>query len=169
MGSTPDGAERPVPPVPRVPLRGPHSVDDREVAPSFPASPHPQPGSGILALVNEAQRQQWQHSKSEARKEMLKLASSGESGTYTQLADALTTKYAPNGAPFAKLLSEISKQTYLREKVLLSAVIVHSDDGLPGDGFFDLAEDLGEDCSDRTAFWKRAVADVFRHYAGAST
>jgi len=97
---------------------------------------------------------------------MEKVASAGATLSYTDLANRIAAlKYAPNGSPFAELLSEISRQTHAKWGVLLSAVVVHRDDDLPGDGFFQLARELGHKVEDWARFHARVLRDVHQHYS----
>ena len=43
----------------------------------------------------------------------------------------------------SNLLDEISRCEHENGRPLLSAVVIHVDDNMPGNGFFVLAEDLG--------------------------
>ncbi len=47
---------------------------------------------------------------------------------------------------------------------MLSAVVVRKEDGLPGQGFFDLAKDLGRSVTDQDAFWINEVRKVYSYW-----
>jgi len=96
---------------------------------------------------------------------MTTVAKERQTVTYSELAGQLTTTYAPNGKPFADLLSDISRKTHAERGALLSAVVVHAGDGLPGDGFFTLAHELGLRFEDREAFWDSEIAKVYKAWA----
>ncbi len=51
---------------------------------------------------------------------------------------------------------------------MLSAIVVHSDDGQPGKGFFDLARQLDRDISDSLACWVREVNRLYEEAAQVS-
>ena len=54
----------------------------------------------------------------------------------------------------AAILDEVSRTEHTRGRPMLSAVVVHTDDLRPGQGFFTLAEDLGEfDGTDEETFF----------------
>jgi methyl coenzyme M reductase subunit C len=116
-------------------------------------------------MSSTAASQKRAHALREALDEMEASARAGGTMTYTELSNLLTTTYAPNGRPFSTLLCDVSRKTYAKQKVLLSAVVVHDGDGLPGNGFFSLAEELGLDVEDRQDFWNRAIAKVHDAYA----
>lgn len=93
-------------------------------------------------------------------------ARSGKSITYSQLVDQITVrkfvdqitvrKFLPYDPALSQLLTEISRREDKEGRGLLSAVVVHQDaEGLPGDGFFELAAELGRDVSDRRACWEK--------------
>jgi hypothetical protein len=42
-----------------------------------------------------------------------------------------------------QLLGEISKYEHSQQRPLLSAVVIHQDNNMPGQGFFKLAKELG--------------------------
>lgn len=114
--------------------------------------------------MDPAEKQRRDHAVRQARVFMLEVAAEQEVITYQDLADKLTTKYAPNGSGFAGILSEASRKSYAERRILLSAVVVHVSDGLPGDGFFTLAEEFGFATEDRQACWGRAIAEVHQSY-----
>jgi hypothetical protein len=48
---------------------------------------------------------------------------------------------------------------------MITAIVVHKNDGLPGEGFFALAKVLGRDVSDKLKCWTTEVARVFGDFA----
>jgi len=95
-------------------------------------------------------------------------ARSGKTMSYLELTaeiDALS--YRPQSGELSKLLSEISLETHKHEKGLLSAVVVHADDGRPGKGFYALGRDLGFTFDDDVKFWQEQVEKVHQIW-GAS-
>ncbi len=96
--------------------------------------------------------------------------SSGSTITYSQLAARISAvSYAPNGSPFSELLCEISRGTHHKRGVLLSAVVVHQDDALPGPGFYQLARDLGRRVEDEESFHRTALLEVHREYSASTS
>jgi len=97
---------------------------------------------------------------------MARVAAAGSTITYTQLAARISAvNYAPNGSPFSELLCEISRATHHKCGVLLSAVVVHQDDALPGAGFFQLARELGRDVEDDEMFHQIALREAHDEYS----
>ncbi len=115
--------------------------------------------------MDTVEAQKWNWLKQRAEKELADTASNGKTITYTQLSERLDSGVLPQSEAMGRLLSEISRRTHKDRNVLLSAVVVRSDDGLPGDGFFELAAGLGMDASDREKFWEKCLEAVYMAYA----
>lgn len=60
----------------------------------------------------------------------------------------------------------ISKEMKENGHPMLSALIVHSGDGKPGKGFYDLAESLGklEDGDNKEKFWQEELDRVYKYW-----
>ena len=71
--------------------------------------------------------------------------------------------FGPHDYAFHFLLYEISIEEDAAGRGLLSALVVRQEDGLPGQGFFDLAKDLGRDVSDRIRCWNEETKVVLGH------
>lgn len=89
--------------------------------------------------------------------------------SYSQVADALAS-IAPTRLekPFSPLhgwLGAVSKFELQAGRPLLSALVVTQDSGLPGEGFFRFARQLGLQVGDETQFWNaqcRAIYGMWR-------
>ena len=65
----------------------------------------------------------------------------------------------------AQILGEISTYEHEQERPMLSAVVVLHDSGLPGQGFFTLARELGVfDGHDELAFFASELERVHHHW-----
>ncbi len=97
-------------------------------------------------------------------------ASAKQTITYRELVDQITAlSYQPYDDALSDLLSHISRQDNAKGRGMLSAVVIHAGgDRLPGDGFFDLAKELGRTFTDRKKFWRSEVATVFKHASGGA-
>jgi hypothetical protein len=75
--------------------------------------------------------------------------------TYSDLAGRLTTiRIGYHDPAMDYLLLRVSTEEYESGRGLLSVIVVHKyGDNEPGKGFYELAESLGFDISDRQAFW----------------
>jgi len=68
------------------------------------------------------------------------------------------------------LLEEISRHEHLRGCPLLSAVVIHIEDNIPGNGFFTLAAELGLFRGrDRFMFFVEELRRVHDHWHSAAT
>ena len=82
--------------------------------------------------------------------------------TYSELAEQITVMQVEARDPkLFKLLEEISTAEDEAGRGMLSAIVVHKTGGMrPGQGFFDLAKELGRDTSNDDACWLTEVATV---------
>ena len=74
------------------------------------------------------------------------------------------------GAETGHLLGEISENEYNNERPLLSAVVVKSNTGTPGDGFFTLAcqlHKLEENATteQKKVFWKNELNQIYEKWS----
>lgn len=82
------------------------------------------------------------------RDRLVEVAARGETITYDELRRAVGLE-----GDLVPMLRALSVAEDDAGRGLLTAVVVRSDSGLPGDGWFRLAEDRGRDASDRVAMW----------------
>ena len=105
----------------------------------------------------------WEAAKSEAREIMMKRAKRGAPISYSELVDQIRSISMDAHDPrLAHFLGEISRAEDAKGRGMLTAVVVHKHDGFPGQGFFELAEELGRTVKDQEQFWieeMRRLAD----------
>lgn len=66
----------------------------------------------------------------------------------------------------AQMLGEISLEEDRSGRGMLSAIVVHKyGDQEPGQGFFEFAEILGRDISDKLKFWVNEVKAIYSYWA----
>lgn len=110
---------------------------------------------------------QYEDARDEAHHVMRDVARPGCTISYGELVARIHAwRIEPNDPMLAKILDYVSSQEHSEGRGMLSAVVVHADDRLPGDGFFKLATRLGHDVSDRLAFHAaelQRVHDAFGH------
>jgi hypothetical protein len=86
--------------------------------------------------------------------------------TYGALTKKITcVSLEPDSEALRELLGDISTKESEEGRGMLSAAVVHQDDGRPGKGFFTLAEKLGRDARDHDRFWTtelRTVQEAWR-------
>ena len=64
------------------------------------------------------------------------------------------------------ILDNISRLEYLSGRPLLTAVVIGEFTDMPGSGFFDLAQKLGEyDGNDRELYWRKELRSVHNYWA----
>lgn len=66
----------------------------------------------------------------------------------------------------SRLLDEISEHEHQAGHPLLSAVVIHAQDNMPGNGFFTMAQRVGRfNGGDRLQFWLDELRNVHDHWA----
>lgn len=106
----------------------------------------------------------WVKAKEQVRTILAEIASQRTEKTiyYSDLASKITAiKFHPNDHPFHGLLGQISEEEDAEGRGMLSVLVVSkSGEMVPGQGFFDLAESLGRDVSDKFKLWAREFEAV---------
>ena len=71
--------------------------------------------------------------------------------------------FGPHDSAFHYLLYEISVEENAAGRGMLSVLVVRKDNGMPGEGFWDLAQSLGRDVTDRMGLWSDETRLVLSH------
>ena len=96
----------------------------------------------------------WNAAKEEARQAMIAVAKAQTTICYSDLVQEITSiKFQAHDFTLFHLLGQASTEESQAGRGMLTAVVVRIEDGRPGEGFFDLARELGYDSSDRDDFW----------------
>jgi hypothetical protein len=108
----------------------------------------------------------WERAKLEAIRAIVAQARRGRPPTISY--SALTKRidsilFEPHDSRFHLLLYEISVDEDAAGRGLLSALVVHQDDGRPGQGFWDMAKGRDRDLTDRERCWADEVEKVLAH------
>jgi hypothetical protein len=76
-------------------------------------------------------------------------------------------RVTPRSGALLTLLGEVDSATYEARGIMLAALVVRADTGMPGEGFFAFASDeLGRQAlADPRGFWEREVERVWDAYA----
>lgn len=93
----------------------------------------------------------WRKAKEEATRAIVRKRAPIFYSDLTKRISSIT--FSPHDYAFHFLLYEISVEEDAAGRGMLSALVVRQEDGLPGQGFFDLAKKLGRDVSDRIKCW----------------
>ena len=109
--------------------------------------------------------QDWEAAREKARRIMRSTAAKESTISYSELVANLDLipPLEPDDYAVAQMLDEISISDEDEGLGLLSVVVVHKgSDGMPGNGFFELARRKGRRFSDHDEFW---VTELRRVYA----
>jgi hypothetical protein len=105
----------------------------------------------------------WERAKREAIKAILSESSRG-SIFYSDLARHIySIHFGPHDFVFHHLLGQISAEEDAAGRGMLSVLVVRQEDGMPGAGFFDLAQRMGRDIRDKERCWSDEATLVLRH------
>ena len=108
----------------------------------------------------------WEAAKKEAICAILERAQKGQPITYGDLTKRIgSIGFEPQDFAFHNLLGDISVEEDAAGRGMLSVMVVHQHDGMPGQGFFDLAKELGRDVSDQERFWSEETHLVLSNCA----
>jgi hypothetical protein len=113
--------------------------------------------------------EEWQQGKAEMTSILQREAARRGMIAYSELSNQMTTiRIAPFGLPMSEMLGEIGTQEDAAGRGLLTVLVVHkSGDMEPGVGFYELAESLGRDTSDRLKLWVNELHKVHDYWANA--
>src|SRR4051812_44654666 len=100
-------------------------------------------------------REVWEAAKAEARQFLEEKAKARGWTSYSELSHQITAiKFEPDGHDFHNLLGQLSWESDAAGQGMISVLVRHlGGDGLPGNGFFTLAKELGRDVADRVKCW----------------
>ncbi len=113
-------------------------------------------------------RDRWDAAKEKLRSVLWDTAKRKQQLTYSAgvatLRDLII--FDPHDSAFHHMLGQISVEEDAAGRGLLSALVVYKDgEGQPGPGFYDLAQRLGRDTSDKMRFWVDEVSRLFEEAA----
>jgi hypothetical protein len=114
--------------------------------------------------------QQWSSLKNEVKKILIVSARKKAIIWYSDLVAKITLvrldlHQPDHRAVLACLLGEVSTDEVKEGRAMLSSIVVKKQGDMePGDGFFQLAEGLGKDLSDKTKFWLNEVKNSFSNW-----
>jgi hypothetical protein len=110
----------------------------------------------------------WERAKAEAIKELGTQAKRESTITYLDLTKRIgSIAFDPGDHAFHYLLLEVSKDEDAAGRGLLSALVVNKETGMPGQGFFDVARELGRNAADPMRLWTDEIKFVFSKWRQA--
>ena len=110
---------------------------------------------------------EWERGKAEMTGILQRVAAKRGMIAYSELASQMTTiRIEAFGMPMSEMLGEIGTEENAAKRGILTVIVVHkSGDMEPGAGFFELAQSLGRDTSDRMKLWVSELHKVHDHWA----
>jgi hypothetical protein len=110
---------------------------------------------------------EWIASKHEAREFLVEIARSEEGipVSYTELCKHIKAlPFTAQSELLGDLLTEISADEDEKGRGLLSVLVVHKEDEMPGQRFFNEAKKRGRDISDKTKCWAEELTKVLAYW-----
>jgi hypothetical protein len=110
---------------------------------------------------------EWEAAKAEARAIMYEVASKRRTISYSELVSQIASiELEPHDIRLDHFLGQIASEDDDGGLGLTTVVVVHkTGDGLPGSGFFEMAESQGRTVGDRVEFWSNELNEVHNHWA----
>lgn len=105
----------------------------------------------------------WECAKLEATRAIVREARAyGKPISYSDLAQQIISiHFGPHEHIFHLMLGQISEEEDAAGRGMLSVLVVHKGgNGMPGEGFWDLARRLGRDTRDKVVFWAKETQEV---------
>jgi hypothetical protein len=112
----------------------------------------------------------WVSAKAEAKAVLRERAGSRETITYGELCDAIhAIRMFPRSRALLGMLHDVCSEEDAERGVMLASLVVSKATGMPGEGYFAFADELGRDATDRGTFWRAEVERVYAAYANGGT
>ena len=104
----------------------------------------------------------WEAAKDEARRVMIDKARHNDVIHYSDLVREIRKcDLEPHDLRLNHMLYEIASEEDEARRGLLTALVVHKSDGVPGPGFFEMAKERGRDISDPVTCWIEELKNVY--------
>jgi len=113
--------------------------------------------------------EQWRSAVEEAKRVLSECAEAKSTISYSEPVSRIYSIHLePHDTRLNHLLGEVSTEEHEAGRGMLTVLVVYKDrDQTPGPGFFQLAEELGYDISDREAFWMSELNKVYAAWPAA--
>jgi len=110
---------------------------------------------------------EWENAKKEIRNILIGVSKNRGLIAYFELSKKVQSiRIEHYSYALAQMLGEISTEEDAVGHEMLSAVVVHArGDMKPGEGFFELARQLGKDTSNEDKFWIRELNRVYDYWS----
>jgi hypothetical protein len=111
---------------------------------------------------------EWESMRDELRRVLADVASTRSTITYGEISKMVSDgRISPRSAALGELLGEVCRIEDAARGVMLGSVVVRADSGVPGDGYFTHAGELGRDTAERLEFWRTEVERVWDSFAAS--
>lgn len=108
----------------------------------------------------------WRSAVAEAKALLRERARARGTVTYGELCDSVrSVRMFPASRALLGMLHDVCSEEDAERGVMLASLVVSKATGMPGDGYFTFAAQLGRDVSDREAFWRAEVERIYASYA----
>lgn len=113
---------------------------------------------------------EWELGKEEMLGILRRTASRRQMITYSDLSKSLTAIQIGHHDPaMGRILGQISEEEDRNGRGMLSVIVVHKDGDMePGNGFYELAIELGKDVSDKVKLWVKELHKVHDYWANSN-
>jgi hypothetical protein len=109
---------------------------------------------------------EWEAMRERVRTFLVGCAREQRCTTYSEVSQVAAPQHLPHyGYGMVALLEEICTREDAARGVMLASLVCTKATGMPGDGYFLVAEGLGRDTAERREFWEREVDRVFAAFA----
>jgi hypothetical protein len=108
----------------------------------------------------------WELAKEQANALLIERARERRTITYAEICrsvDAVSLK--PRSWAIMGFLNEICTEADAKHGIMLASLVVRADTGMPGNGYFRNAANLGRDVADREAYWRSEVERIYEVFA----
>ena len=106
---------------------------------------------------------EWSAARTRLTALLAEVASSRSTVTYGEVARRVFDgRVSARSGALMDLLGEVDSEANAERGIMIAALVVRADSGMPGEGFFIFAEEeLGHRIDDREAFWRREAEAVW--------
>lgn len=125
----------------------------------------------MVARVRLRDSDSWRTAREDLRQLLIEAASRRATVTYSHVAFAVFGGTVPaRSRLIMDLLMEVDEAEFARTGVIIASLVVRSDSGIPGAGYFTfIADRFGRDVSDPVAAWREEAEKVWTAYASADS
>lgn len=111
-------------------------------------------------------QEDWDKAKEEMWHALVERAKVEDLIYYSDLADNIRTiRLEPHSYAMSTMLLEAAIEEENAGRPMLTAVVVHKEDGWPGPGFYNAAEKVSRDTSDPEKCWSEELKKVYAYWS----